>query len=1150
MRRRMLLVVILILAILLQCVIPFNMVYAEESVGVTLNSKLYTAVKKSLEKQGITVDYRDASRTIIVTREILDSVTRLDLSNGEIDDLTGLDAFKNLTVLNLHANELTVDSNLEVLNNMSLLRDLDLSSNKLESIKSITNFKNIADGDITNQRVKESKIITVDTSSEAETREKTVIVDLPDILLEEPNGVNPEWFTKTIEAAEGGSAPDAELIEEDGVVKLKLKIADGSKSDFKALKGLVRIEINVDESASKLANTQMIYNFIIIDQDEVGIIFKDENCYKAVKKQLERNQVVNKEITVTSSRKLYERCYDDALILVIKKDDVYNNIPSLILHDQMIEDLTGIEQFVGLKSYLDISHNYLDTAEVIIKLEENKAIAEADIRARYQKTLDDLKTQVNSYDQQMKIYEDNKAKAAEAEEQLKKIEASATDARLNKANEMQDYLNTAEEASQAAERHKVLIEKYTEKLYQIYKNEYKLLSLLPIDVADMSYNDIINASSEEIKAKASEIMTKISGLEKNSGLSTYESWAIGKLLKQWGEGKGWEFKTTKKVQKVDPSNGDIKEEQQPIEFPISEFFTSINQDNTLDMTAYEEFVYIFKAIDTLSQLENYSMIERTFSTVADKDSRDLAGEALNFIKETIKSEGSDDYFYSKVTKVNYSSLTQDTDCSGNAKDSTEAYVFETQSSDFVKIKIGLGDKEYKGKLDGTKLANYKLLLAHKLNNIDGTYLDRYIYLPRIQKLNLAHNNIETLQGLDALKELKELNAYKNGINDISTGVDWNNFVKLEVLNLGFNQISDIEPLEVLVNLRELDVSSNLLAGRFTFSMVNMENLKKANFSHNQYNDIGYLKDQFRLKAFGKKQSVGEYLKSTGIDIKFQYQELEMSVTIIKTDEEFVEIEIPLIFRQLEEMDHENTSFGYSSKDGLVDAKGEYVKLQMPENEGKYQGCVTVDGQNGYDPGYTDKGIGFGTSCVIKYSVSNGSVIPDINDNPGTGDEDPNNPSEDPENPTNPEDPGKPEQYGYDVEGEYILVYEPETTLVDFMKTLVDTNKYNAVVTENESNNVSTGATVTITNKAGDKEYDIFEIVVKGDVNGDGVINALDSGIIKQYINDTRDLVGVYNSAADVNNDGNIDSLDSMFVLQYRADRIENFEGVKGTDEEV
>ena len=66
---------------------------------------------------------------------------------------------------------------------------------------------------------------------------------------------------------------------------------------------------------------------------------------------------------------------------------------------------------------------------------------------------------------------------------------------------------------------------------------------------------------------------------------------------------------------------------------------------------------------------------------------------------------------------------------------------------------------------------------------------------------------------------------------------------------------------------------------------------------------------------------------------------------------------------------------------------------------------------------------------------------------------------------------------------------------------------------------------------------VYEVVVKGDVNGDGVANALDSVIIKAHrmeLNGVQ-LVGSQREAADLNNDGQITVQDSRLLLYHRAE---------------
>ena len=67
------------------------------------------------------------------------------------------------------------------------------------------------------------------------------------------------------------------------------------------------------------------------------------------------------------------------------------------------------------------------------------------------------------------------------------------------------------------------------------------------------------------------------------------------------------------------------------------------------------------------------------------------------------------------------------------------------------------------------------------------------------------------------------------------------------------------------------------------------------------------------------------------------------------------------------------------------------------------------------------------------------------------------------------------------------------------------------------------------------DYVVYEIVVKGDVNGDGVANSLDSMLIKAYRNEVTTLNGSAKLAADINDDGSINLADSKLLLYHRAE---------------
>ena len=66
---------------------------------------------------------------------------------------------------------------------------------------------------------------------------------------------------------------------------------------------------------------------------------------------------------------------------------------------------------------------------------------------------------------------------------------------------------------------------------------------------------------------------------------------------------------------------------------------------------------------------------------------------------------------------------------------------------------------------------------------------------------------------------------------------------------------------------------------------------------------------------------------------------------------------------------------------------------------------------------------------------------------------------------------------------------------------------------------------------------VYEVVVKGDVNSDGVANSLDSVAIKAHRNEVRGamLTGSAFEAGDINDDGTINPIDSKLLLYHRAE---------------
>ncbi len=149
-------------------------------------------------------------------------------------------------------------------------------------------------------------------------------------------------------------------------------------------------------------------------------------------------------------------------------------------------------------------------------------------------------------------------------------------------------------------------------------------------------------------------------------------------------------------------------------------------------------------------------------------------------------------------------------------------------------------------------------------------------------------------------------------------------------------------------------------------------------------------------------------------------------------------------------------------------------------------------------------------------------------------------------PTDPTDPTTPEEptYGYEVssDGTEIMGISPNTNSSNFKTKLVNDSSYKVEVkregnTISENEYVATGDIVVISKDG--KAVASYELVVKGDVNGDGVADALDSSLIKAYRAKLEKLSGAYLKAADINNDGDVNIIDVRLLLYHRA-RIEGY----------
>ncbi|MBQ6899278.1 MAG: SH3 domain-containing protein [Firmicutes bacterium] len=79
--------------------------------------------------------------------------------------------------------------------------------------------------------------------------------------------------------------------------------------------------------------------------------------------------------------------------------------------------------------------------------------------------------------------------------------------------------------------------------------------------------------------------------------------------------------------------------------------------------------------------------------------------------------------------------------------------------------------------------------------------------------------------------------------------------------------------------------------------------------------------------------------------------------------------------------------------------------------------------------------------------------------------------------------------------------------------------------------ITTGTSVVLQDKSGLPVIE-YQVVIRGDVSGDGKINSADALGIQRHIVESRVMEGAYLEAADINQDGRVNSLDVLYVQKH------------------
>lgn len=327
MRRKTLIVITLIAAMLLSSFLPIVEVFAAEdsATEMTFNTDLYNGLKAYFKEQGVSATYNDVEHTIGMSPSVLNSIETISLKEKGISNISGIEFFGNVKTLILSANNLTEKSNLEVLNSLPNLSYLDLSSNNIKDVSAIEPLimRLLAlDTNAINLSSQSAKAV-VDVEVDLEEQKTREAFSLPQILqlagiankgeITNKGYLKAEWFVTGYSASSRNSASTYPYIvsssipnpvtAEDNEFEIQVGY-ESSTGTYIPYEGLIKLEITIKDinpasyinnPASKniLKDSVFTIYYIVHLADTDAVILKDRNLYYAVKNQLTKNQEIN-----------------------------------------------------------------------------------------------------------------------------------------------------------------------------------------------------------------------------------------------------------------------------------------------------------------------------------------------------------------------------------------------------------------------------------------------------------------------------------------------------------------------------------------------------------------------------------------------------------------------------------------------------------------------------------------------------------------------------------------------------------------------------------------------------------------------------------------------------------------------------------------
>ena len=762
---------------------------------------------------------------------------------------------------------------------------------------------------------------------------------------------------------------------------------------------------------------------------------------------------------------LYDNAYDEPQVFVIDDQTLMNKITSLILNNKQIRDIRGIEYFVGLKSDLNLSQNYLSNIDPLYDLQKNKDIYEDKLQEKYnsyllskenynlkealtettgfkkaadgniESIIETVKNVVAKFEEGAQISRRNEegaidpnyataliAKAEEIDNLLKEIygyvETDPTTGAITR--EVKGYINELDENLLETSNSLGYAYSVLSTLYDIYNNEYKLLTMLTdtLNYMDIEeYEAFVEERKDTEKAKKL-VKDQISILTKFEADDDFTHLEKALIEEYFGIVVDAEEKPLAEAFKdvESPALIDVFREL-ALYSEMANYCTIKRMENeTAQNHCYcaeylknriKEFEYEGIPTDLEEKLLLYveNMDSYMAAYVADptyETGDDLLDAFIKYCSGTILyTDGTDTIekytchgTYDHVTSIQRESGKYETfdeiydiletrpttitttDPATGATTTSTANEFAYENTQEIFNYIGYDIPKdfalyefiqaiFKGEKDNLYLYEEVVTLAERLVESN---VERYVYLPKLKKLDISYN--ADLGGIDRISELtslRELYANANYLGNIQS-VDWNALKYLRKLGLAYNYITDITPLEVLNHIVDLDVSHNLLAGEFKFNFANAQKtLQNFDLSYNQLTDITRIQEFLDLVTYGNYANFLAQPYTLNINLNNQNIIVEVEDPInLKQFPSTVNIELPKIFTQLLAIDTDRTSFGITSEDGRIESEGTYVTVStLTEGDKVARANVIAKSGNGTP---VETCVGNGTTVTIKYKV--------------------------------------------------------------------------------------------------------------------------------------------------------------------------------------